>query len=405
MNVSRHTIYTDNPDREETSRWKNFKLYSLWNAIRFILIASLVCASNYYNQIESETYRKYCCDCYYIAIAPEQYGINPPIKIDWSFCFPDCVDCTYCKEQYQNNTSELLQINNETCAADLDTPMKRTFKWNWDENCPSNLSMTTLNIFSKDYRIYGVAIVIVVILYIFLMIAFVFCCKSYAAMNSGAALLVYNVIVSIHAVYSMFKPMQYYHKSITHNTPKEIICEVDTINETIEDIITYCVYASFAFILTQWLMGVIGCIITRKAMGSRKKGSVGRVPYKIKMAYIQFEKAMIVLAVILGVFFYLTLIYASGVMIDKRVKEHRGEKAENDIWKIAVILIVDLLAILSCFDIFCFTFCIHTFNNYFGRNVDKTDQKTYRQLLGSMDESTAPSSVPLLRDDEKQTEL
>eukprot|EP01084_Bolivina_argentea_P173001 299650_1 len=215
------TIYSGSKDPKEQRRWKNFKIYSLWNAIRFAIIASVVCASNYANQTQIEGYRGYCCNCYYIAKNTEHYGLDSQYRIDWSYCFPSCVDCTYCKEQYHDNAEESFKVTNQTCPVPGYTPTKKRFKWNWDKNCPSNISMTTLKIFLKDYRIYGIATVIICILYICLMGAFVFCCKSYAGINSGASLLVYNVIVSINSVYSMFKPMQYYHRSITHNTPKE----------------------------------------------------------------------------------------------------------------------------------------------------------------------------------------
>eukprot|EP01084_Bolivina_argentea_P079753 144591_1 len=132
----------------------------------------------------------------------------------------------------------------------------------------------------------------------------------------------------------MFKPMQYYHKSFYDND-REIICEMDTVNKTIENLLKYCVYASFVFIFGTWIIGIIDCLVWRKSKESKRKvGSSGIMPRKIKMVYSRFEKAMIILAVILGVFFYLTLIYASGVMISKRVQEHRSKK---DAWKIVMI--------------------------------------------------------------------
>ena len=77
--------------------------------------------------------------------------------------------------------------------------------------------------------------------------------------------------------------MQYYHKTID-NTPHRTICEIDTIDETSESIVTYCMYASFGFILFQRIDGVMGCLIIQKSWALYASGgSVGLVPHKIKM--------------------------------------------------------------------------------------------------------------------------
>ena len=98
------TVYSQNTQtKEDEQRWQEFKIYSSWNAIRFTIIAAIICFSNYQNQHQIETYRPYCCHCYYVALNPEQYNIKKGYRIDWSYCMPQCVDCEYCRDHYNNN--------------------------------------------------------------------------------------------------------------------------------------------------------------------------------------------------------------------------------------------------------------------------------------------------------------
>ena len=375
IDEERSSVYTATKKTpEEIQRWFQYKMYSFYNSIRFAIIAIIVFWSNFSNQHEIETYDHHCCDCYFVAMNPSTYNIPKGYRIDWSYCFPKCVDCTYCRDHYI--TANESFNTTQTCNPDDYTPTKRKASTDWYDNCPHALSFTSLSIFLKDYRIYGIATVIIVAMYIALMIAFVFCLQSYAGINSGASLLVYNVIVSINAVYAMFKPLQYYHKTVD-NTP-DIVCEVDTISEPTEYLISWCVNASFAFILSQWIIGAIGCCITRKSKSKL-------IPNKVKNVYIKLEKIMIVCAIMLGTIFYLSLIYASYRMIRYRINEGR---LKADAWKISVIVTVEALSILSCIDIFCFPFCKITCNSYFGRGDDQNQTQTYRQFVGrSIDQS------------------
>ena len=73
-------------------------------------------------------------------------------------------------------------------------------------------------------------------------------------------------------------------------------------------------------------------------------------------------------------------------MIGHRIQEGR---LHSDASKISVIVIVEMLSILSCIDIFCFPFCRITCNNYFGKSKnDQNETQTYRQFIGrSIDQS------------------
>ena len=151
--------------------------------------------------------------------------------------------------------------------------------WRKESECPSEISISTLHFFPKDYRIYGGCILVLVSIYISLSITLVTCGKSYSGLHTGAPLFVWNVFVCINAVYTMFKPMQYYQKSLSQHgeTNPPTVCEVDTINETFETVIEYCVAASFLFLICDWILGFFRCWISRKVIASG-----GRRIYDIK---------------------------------------------------------------------------------------------------------------------------
>eukprot|EP01083_Nonionella_stella_P156188 505443_1 len=395
------TVYDLNQDNtEEEMHWSHFKLYTLWNVIRFAIIAGLVCLFNYQNQPQIQQNSQYCCNCYYVARNPEFYGIAKNTRIDWSYCMPACVDCTYCRTVYNDSANASFAVANQTCPAQsYDAPPSKPL-WDWDQDCPHTISITTLGIFLTDYTAHGLWIFILVLLYISYMTSFIFCCTSYAKITSGASLLVYNVIVSINAVYAMFKPMQYIHQEI-NNTPHQTICEVDTINETMEDVMSWCVLISFVFILSQWIIGAFGCFMTRKAMFSNSGSRL--VPYKIRIAYVRFEKLMIASAIVLAVVFYVTLIVASTLMIGTRLDKGRQKQ---DAWKITFIITVDFLCILSCIDVFCFPFCRNTTIHYFGRKTDDPNEhKTYRDLWGQAIDESDSLNTHFLDETVKQAEL
>ena len=236
-----------------------------------------------------------------------------------------------------------------------------------------------MSFFLKDYKVYGISTVVLVTLYIGLMISFVSCCKAYAGLNSGPSLLVYNVIVSINAVYAMFKPMQYYHKTVDNTNGA--ICEIDSINETWEGIIGACVYTSLIFVLCQWIVGVFGCLITRNRIKNPSDGGVEST-YCIKNAYYKCEKLVMALAVALALFFYVSLLYVSSQMIKHRVS---GDRSKDDVWKIIVIIVVDVLSIFSVIDIFFCEFCNDTRKNYCRNCCEKTEdlnvQRRYQDLF------------------------
>ena len=270
-----------------------------------------------------------------------------------------------------------------TCPAKDYRKTKQKVSWDWykKSGCKEGvLSVTSLKFFLKDYRVYAISTAIILFCYICLMISLNYCSKTYVGLDWGPTIFVYNVIVSINAVYAMFKPMQYYHKTFDLNgTSQTAVCEVDTINQNWETIISVCVNVSLVFIAMQWIIGLLlTCIRKNKIANPSGTGAT----YKLKSAHLLFEKVMITFASGLAIVFYLSLIYASTEMIKKRV-EAEG-RLYSDVWKIVVIIVIDILCILSCCDIFCCPFCRHTCSNYcHKRPKNKRNEQTWQAIVGS----------------------
>ena len=108
------SVYSHNKAQpEDIQKWLQFKIYSFWNIIRFLIVAVVICYSNYQNQDQIESYQKDCCKCYYISESPESYGISQGYRIDWSYCMPQCVDCTYCIQHYNNDGMSCIKVYNK----------------------------------------------------------------------------------------------------------------------------------------------------------------------------------------------------------------------------------------------------------------------------------------------------
>eukprot|EP01084_Bolivina_argentea_P049736 91472_1 len=371
------TIYSRPKDHDQlnTAIHKQIKQYTVFNAVRFAIIAAVVFYVNYSKINELEGYCGYCCNCYYIASAPEYYGIQKDHSVDWSYCIPHCVDCNYCKQHYYNNATKSFEHTNQTCPAEeynVKTQVK--FKLDWHKGCPANISMTTWTFFLKDYNIYGSYILVFVILYIVGMINKI----------SGLWLLLYNIIVSINAAYAMFQPMQYYHATITKQTPIGIKCEVSTINHLMSNVLTYCIYSSFLFIFSRSVFLGARCCIGRFYRDMRRSSII-----------IRCEKAMIISVVLLGAIFYVSLTVATVVMFEKRFDAHADDE---DVWKIPIMIGVDLLAIASCFDVFCCPFGRQTCRDYFKKS-DTAKVKTYEELCGISPDASNRTDIPLLDED------
>lgn len=402
----------------QMAQWKKLKMYTIWNVIRFGIIGILVFSWNIWNQKDINQHQPDCCRCYFAALHPEKYGLETERRIDWSYCMPQCVDCEYCETNFNGVShvfyvhcapcSELfvivmypLMYSPETSVFDTQTtcpaidpkytPTKRHTSRDWMKRseCPREISITTLHFFLKDYQNYGIWMLVLVTFYIALSITLVTCGKAYSSLQTGAPFFVWNVIVCINAVYTMFKPMQYYPKSLSGH--EDTVCEIDAINEQLETAIEWCVWGSFAFILVGWILGFFRCWINRKVTDSGGRPDSVRRIHDIKTLLIDFEKAELLFAVLLAITFLTVMIVASVLMIEKRVDENRWE---DDCMKIAVLITVDVLAVMAVIDIHFCEFCRNTRNYYFGCTTSgrSIEESNFRSHFGSINEPR-PQSV------------
>lgn len=97
--LSPYGSYTNKEYQME--QWQKLKMYTAWNVIRFIIIGVLVFSYNIEKQSKNKENRAHCCSCYIAAQHPTKYGLDEDRRIDWSYCMPHCVDCTYCNNTFK----------------------------------------------------------------------------------------------------------------------------------------------------------------------------------------------------------------------------------------------------------------------------------------------------------------
>lgn len=273
----------------------------------------------------------------------------------------------------------------------------------------SKISITTLHFFLKNYNVYGALILGIVALYTLLSISLVTCCKSYSSLHTGAPFFVWNVVASIISMYFMFKPMQYYPKSLNNEAESnpaslamngDIQCQVDSIDENWETAIEYCVYASFVIFFGGWILGIFRCWINRRVIASGIRRT-----HKIKSIFINFEKVELLIAAILATTFFVVILVSSILMIHKRLKEQRwGE----DCMDIVVLILVDVLAVMAMIDIHFFEFCKNTRRHFFGKSRRLQRRDDFLVHFGSFHEvgpnvqENKATPVPLVTAKEEQ---
>lgn len=255
------------------------------------------------------------------------------------------------------------------------SPTKKYVSKNWmgESGCTSKISFTTLHFFLKDYLTYGIAISIVVTFYTALSITLVTCGKSYSSLHTGAPFFVWNVIASIFSMYCMFKSMQYYPKPLKGHP--DIECQVDSIDEKLEKVIEYCVYASFIVLFGGWILGIFRCWINRRVIASGIRRT-----HRIKSIIIMLEKCELLIAVILAITFFVVVMYSSGLMIKTRLDEDRWGADSEDIM---LLILVDLLAVMSMIDIHFFEFCRNTRKHYCGKSRAQRRKDEFLTHFGS----------------------
>merc|ERR1712154_59812 len=91
--------------------------------------------------------------------------------------------------------------------------------------------------------------------------------KACLGLETGAFIFLWNVMISTIAVYFMFKPVQYYKQTMESTDDTYLIspkCQLDSIDQLTEHMLTICVIISVSFIFLQPILGIANCL-ARKA--------------------------------------------------------------------------------------------------------------------------------------------
>lgn len=165
----------------------------------------------------------------------------------------------------------------------------------------------------------------------------------------------------------MFKPVQYYKQTMESTDDTYLIspkCQLDSIDQLTEHMLTICVIISVSFIFLQPILGIANCL-ARKATTMHHRG----VSYRIRChqtCFIWIDRIQLIFAAVLALFFIAVTIYATFTAMKKRIEEQGW--TEQNMKFIRILIAVYIFSFTSCIDIFLFQFCRDTCSNYFGRS-------------------------------------
>eukprot|EP01084_Bolivina_argentea_P087614 158232_1 len=242
-----------------------FVAYSIYNIIRYLIIAATILLANKINVEESNDIIKYCCSCWFVSLEPHKYDTElfANVRFDLSYCVPACVDCTYCKTSYTNATQAYNQIG--TCPMHNYRPPHSKINPNWNKKtgCGSNISITSMKYMLKSYIGYSWASCIACAIYIIVLIAIIVVERKWMP-NLYNELLkwiyIYNIFLSEVCLYALFKPFQYWTDEIHIGEDKTIKCQVDAITEKMELVFEYIIIGAVAFVVIHLIIITINCI-------------------------------------------------------------------------------------------------------------------------------------------------
>eukprot|EP01084_Bolivina_argentea_P030581 56638_1 len=196
------------------------------------------------DQLNTDEYQLNCCVCY-------MKSVTDNIRYDLSYCIPSCGDCNYCK---------VHQGSFDRCPfPGYDQSYSSNFNWNWyeDTGCLNeHQSITSMIYFIKSYTAYGyiaLALTTTYAAFNFLLIVLTCCGMRDMTLTFFRWTWIYNVGITEVCLYLMLKPFQY--KNI-HNG----FCQIDSISEFYENVLTYSILCSLALVTLQ-LLWVCGWII------------------------------------------------------------------------------------------------------------------------------------------------
>eukprot|EP01083_Nonionella_stella_P003110 8851_1 len=241
--------------------FKTLGIYTIWNIVRYITIGVLVYFANQKNIQETDGYKQYCCDCYYVSLDPHLYSnIAQDIRFDLSFCIPSCTDCNWCKTRFHNNAQSAFDYNGEYCPVTgyNDRHSSSTVEWNWNAltGCTDNTPITTLVFLVKSYQSYGVMGIALTVSYSIALLAVLIVSLGMPIvyMLIFRWILIYNVFVSEICLYLLFKPFQFYRKELfVGDKRKQIICEINSIRDVTAQILTFTIWISVLCMLAHVL--------------------------------------------------------------------------------------------------------------------------------------------------------
>lgn len=206
--------YTKYENKEyQRIQWRCLRVYTGYNAVRWLVVAILIIWCNYDKQHRIEEYQSDCCRCYFVAKSPSKWRhINDTQRMDLSYCIPNCTDCNFCESSFSNGTLSpdytqyiwsaiLLQYaereafkeeKDMSCPAEYQMSSKQnqttkyhrigpslSLHWEREMGCTDNVSISTLVFFFKNYRRYGIVFMaFMVLFYIPVTISLVSCGKA-----------------------------------------------------------------------------------------------------------------------------------------------------------------------------------------------------------------------------------
>eukprot|EP01084_Bolivina_argentea_P257194 433247_1 len=316
------------------NNWRQVKLYILWKSIvwLFIGISIFYVNRNHQNMLTTKSLPKsigetqqYCCQCYEYAL---KYSKR---RVDWSYC-TQCIDCNKCKYNNYTNTNNSYETNPQCDGAVGIFPHK----------CDADtISTTSMVLFYKNYDTYGWGALIICLLYVTVSLLLLTAEKSDHYIDSiGVLLLVYNIVVSMVCFYMIGKPYQYQKTDISIDIGEPgAYCYVDTLSEIMEDILTAFINTSMGLLALQWLFCCCKCWTKRRRNENYNCFTSAA------------ERYYIYITVICGILFGIVMLACVLILIYETII-HTGS-----IKKLQWLVIIDIILLICCFDIFCCPFC------------------------------------------------
>eukprot|EP01083_Nonionella_stella_P225465 801562_1 len=217
--------------------------YAILNALRFVIVGSLILAANYMNREEIIGYQKYCCPCYYVSLHPTAYNIHHHTKFGLSNCIPSCTTCGYC-DSYFNHTAELAfayaNTTNRQCPIGQYVDHYGFIQSNWQKEtgCHDDIRISSLFGFHTSFRAYGYWALAISIFYALLVIIISLAGSlNRCTQQTSQMMMLWNIIFALILLYLTFIPFQYYHDVIPVGGGQTIICEIDSIHDDLEQVL------------------------------------------------------------------------------------------------------------------------------------------------------------------------